>query len=137
MSPKGKLAIYWAASCGGCEISILGINEKILDVAGAFDIVFCPCIMDGKVRETQLFNLKENPEEFIKDHHDPQVRRMAGIEPKAHQVNLAGNPKYAKKLAEMEKLLLEEMRRLDDPYRLWDQPDDGLTPPVKKSRKNK
>ena len=36
---KPKLAIYWAASCGGCEISILAINEKILDVAALFDIV--------------------------------------------------------------------------------------------------
>ena len=53
MSNKGKLAIYWAASCGGCEISILGINEKILDVAGAFDIVFCPCIMDTKVHDVE------------------------------------------------------------------------------------
>ncbi len=50
---KGKLAIYWAASCGGCEISILAINEKILDVAGAFDIVFCPCIMDTKARDVE------------------------------------------------------------------------------------
>ena len=53
MSDKGKLAIYWAASCGGCEISILALNEKILDVAGAFDIVFCPCIMDTKVRDVE------------------------------------------------------------------------------------
>lgn len=51
--PKGKLAIYWAASCGGCEISILGIDDKILDVAKAFDIVLCPCIMDGKVRDIE------------------------------------------------------------------------------------
>jgi hypothetical protein len=29
----------------------------------------------------------------------------------------------------MESLLLAEMRRYDDPWRLWDQPDDGLTPP--------
>ena len=50
---KGKLAIYWAASCGGCEISILGIDTKILDVAQAFDIVFCPCIADGKVRDIE------------------------------------------------------------------------------------
>jgi F420-non-reducing hydrogenase small subunit len=50
---RGKLAIYWAASCGGCEISILALNEKILDVAGAFDIVFCPCIMDTKVRDVE------------------------------------------------------------------------------------
>ena len=27
---KGKLALYWAASCGGCEIAVLGINEKLI-----------------------------------------------------------------------------------------------------------
>jgi F420-non-reducing hydrogenase small subunit len=53
MSAKGKLAIYWAASCGGCEISILAINERILDVVAAFDIVFCPCIMDTKARDIE------------------------------------------------------------------------------------
>jgi F420-non-reducing hydrogenase small subunit len=50
---KGKLALYWAASCGGCEIAVLGINEKILDVANAFDIVFWPCVMDGKVADIE------------------------------------------------------------------------------------
>jgi F420-non-reducing hydrogenase small subunit len=50
---KGKLAIYWAASCGGCEISILGIDDKILEVQKAFDIVFCPCIADGKVHDIE------------------------------------------------------------------------------------
>jgi F420-non-reducing hydrogenase small subunit len=50
---KGKLAIYWAASCGGCEISILQIDAKILDVDAAFDIVLCPCIADGKVRDIE------------------------------------------------------------------------------------
>jgi F420-non-reducing hydrogenase small subunit len=60
MSDKGKLAIYWAASCGGCEISILAINEKILNVAEAFDIVLCPCIMDAKVRDVEKM-----PDRFI------------------------------------------------------------------------
>jgi F420-non-reducing hydrogenase small subunit len=46
--PKPKLAIYWAASCGGCDIAILDIEEKILDVANFFDIVFWPCAMDFK-----------------------------------------------------------------------------------------
>lgn len=50
---KPKLALYWAASCGGCEIAVLAINEKILDVAAAFDIVFWPCVMDGKVRDVE------------------------------------------------------------------------------------
>jgi len=52
-SGKPKLALYWAASCGGCEIAVLAINEKILDVAAAFDIVFWPCVMDGKVRDVE------------------------------------------------------------------------------------
>jgi hypothetical protein len=43
---------------------------------------------------------------------------------------LAKDTKYAAKLKEMESLLLSEMRRLDDPYRLWNQPDDGLETPV-------
>lgn len=50
---KGVLAGYWAASCGGCEISTLAMNEKILDVAAAFDIVFWPCICDGKARDVE------------------------------------------------------------------------------------
>jgi F420-non-reducing hydrogenase small subunit len=29
---KLKFAFYWAASCGGCEIAVLDIDEKILDV---------------------------------------------------------------------------------------------------------
>ena len=51
--PKGKLALYWAASCGGCEIAVLAIDEKILDVAAAFDIVFWPVAIDAKVRDVE------------------------------------------------------------------------------------
>lgn len=50
---KGKLALYWAASCGGCEIAVLAINEKILDVAALFDIVFWPVAIDAKVRDVE------------------------------------------------------------------------------------
>ncbi len=45
---KPKLAIYWAASCGGCDIAILDIEEKILGVVDFFDLVFWPCAMDIK-----------------------------------------------------------------------------------------
>jgi F420-non-reducing hydrogenase small subunit len=48
MADKPKLALYWASSCGGCEISVLAIHEQILNVAEAFDIVFWPCAMDFK-----------------------------------------------------------------------------------------
>ncbi|MFV1964252.1 MAG: sulfatase-like hydrolase/transferase [Pirellulaceae bacterium] len=100
-------------------------------------------VMEGKVRETQLFNLAENPDEFIEQHHDPKVLALTGTHPTRNQLNLANDPRYAAKLEEMEDLLLAEMRRLDDPYRLWNQPDDGLSPaqdkgrPAKKRKKTK
>ncbi len=87
-------------------------------------------VINGSVRETQLFNLKDNPHEFIAEHHEPKVLALIGATPEKQQVNLAADPKHADKLAEMEALLLAEMRRLHDPWRLWNQPTDGLTPPI-------
>jgi F420-non-reducing hydrogenase small subunit len=50
---KLKFAFYWAASCGGCEIAVLDINEKILDVIGKADIVFWPVAMDFKYKDVE------------------------------------------------------------------------------------
>ena len=50
---KPKLALYWAASCGGCEVAVLDVAEKILDVAAFFDIVFWPCAMDFKYKDVE------------------------------------------------------------------------------------
>ncbi len=87
-------------------------------------------VLDGTVQQTQLFNLKENPNEFLIEHHSDAVVSLTGIIPDPNQKNLADDFRYATKLQELEDLLLEEMRRLDDPWRLWNQPDDGLeTPP--------
>lgn len=79
-------------------------------------------VLEGQVRETQLFNLKENPEEFLQAHHDTKLTTLSGIHPQPQQLNLADDPAYAQKRKEMEALLLEEMKKWDDPYRLWDQP---------------
>ena len=45
---KPKLALYWAASCGGCDVAVLDTNEKILDIANLCDIVFWPIAVDFK-----------------------------------------------------------------------------------------
>jgi arylsulfatase A-like enzyme len=79
-------------------------------------------VLDGKVRETQLFNLEENPEEFLIEHHDPAVYGLTGIKPEPNQVDLAEDPEYDDVRKEMEELLLEQMKFWRDPYRLWDQP---------------
>jgi F420-non-reducing hydrogenase small subunit len=45
---KAKLALYWAASCGGCDVAVLDTNEKILDIAALADIVLWPIAADFK-----------------------------------------------------------------------------------------
>ncbi|MCK4596834.1 oxidoreductase [bacterium] len=50
---KLKVALYWAASCGGCEISILDIGAKILDFVAGAEIVFWPCAMDFKYHHVE------------------------------------------------------------------------------------
>jgi F420-non-reducing hydrogenase small subunit len=56
---KPKLAIYWAASCGGCDIAILDIEAKILEVADFFELVFWPCAMDFKYDDVRKMQDKE------------------------------------------------------------------------------
>jgi arylsulfatase A-like enzyme len=75
---------------------------------------------DRRVNETQLFDLATNPHELLPEHGQP---------------NLAKDPTHAAKLAEMQTLLLSEMRRLDDPFRFSNQPTDNLPPPPTASAK--
>ncbi len=57
---KLKLAVYWAASCGGCDIAIVELNERLLELAKVADIVFWPCAMDFKYHDVE-----EMPDGFI------------------------------------------------------------------------
>ena len=51
---KLRLGFYWAASCGGCEIAVLDINEAVLDVMNVAEIVFWPVAMDVKYHEVEV-----------------------------------------------------------------------------------
>ena len=94
----------YGAYCGGTKPGIRCVKN------GDWKLIKYDTL-DGGVHETQLFNLAENPNEFLPEHGkaDPKL------------TDLAGNPEHAAKLAEMEALLLSEMTRLNDPYRLWNQ----------------
>ena len=50
---KLKLGLYWAASCGGCDIAIVELREKLLDLDAAATILFWPCAMDFKYKDVQ------------------------------------------------------------------------------------
>jgi F420-non-reducing hydrogenase small subunit len=55
---KPKLALYWAASCGGCDVAVLDTNEKILDIANLADIVFWPIAVDFKYHHVEAMEDK-------------------------------------------------------------------------------
>lgn len=78
-------------------------------------------VLEGEVRETQLFDLSKNPHELLAEHQRADVMRRTDYQPGPLETNLADDPAYAQVRAEMEALLLSEMKRYDDPYRLWDQ----------------
>ncbi|HSR10161.1 MAG TPA: oxidoreductase [Thermodesulfobacteriota bacterium] len=57
MGNKPKVAIYWLMGCGGCDETIVDLNEALLAVADAVDIVLWPIAMDFKY--DSLRSLKE------------------------------------------------------------------------------
>lgn len=48
MTEKTKIAVYWSASCGGCDVSLLDTEEKLLTLAEHADIVYWPVALDFK-----------------------------------------------------------------------------------------
>lgn len=57
---KLKLAVYWAAACGGCCVSVLDVHEKLFDVVAAADLVFWPIALD-----TKYADVEKMPDKYI------------------------------------------------------------------------
>jgi len=53
MAEKIKIAQYWGAGCGGCDVALLDIDAKILDVHAIAEVVFWPIGFDGKLKDIE------------------------------------------------------------------------------------
>ena len=53
---KIQIAIYWTAACGGCDVSILDTNERVLTIAQFADIVMWPIAVDGKEKDIEALD---------------------------------------------------------------------------------
>jgi F420-non-reducing hydrogenase small subunit len=62
---KPKVAFYWCASCGGCEEAVVDLNEDILKVVEAVDIVFWPVALDFKKKDVEAMGDGEIAVSFI------------------------------------------------------------------------
>ena len=57
---KLKVGMYWAASCGGCDISLLEIGPNVLELIKIADVAFWPCAADFKYQD-----VADYPDEYI------------------------------------------------------------------------
>lgn len=101
--------VLYGVYCGGTRPGIRSLRS------GDWKLIKYQ-VLDGAVRETQLFHLASNPDELLEQHHAPEIVTLTGNRPSADQRNLANDPRYAEKRRELETLLTEEMRRRDDPF---------------------
>jgi arylsulfatase A-like enzyme len=106
--------VLYGVYCGGAKPGIRSVRK------GDWKLVKYESPAGSLV--TQLFDLNANPNEYLDEHHDPAVTAISHAAPKPDQKNLADDKAHAGKRAEMEALLLAEMKRHHDPYRFSDQP---------------
>ena len=50
---KLKVALYWGAACGGCDMAVLDTHEYVLELAAEADLVFWPIAVDGKYADLE------------------------------------------------------------------------------------
>jgi F420-non-reducing hydrogenase small subunit len=53
MADKPKMAICWFGACGGCDEAIVDLNEVVLQIADAVDIVLWPVALDFKYKHIE------------------------------------------------------------------------------------
>lgn len=106
--------VLYGVYCGGTKPGMRSIKT-----ANGWKLIRYD-VLDGQVRETQLFNLNENPMEFLAEHQASQVVKLLDHKPDAKLMDLAEVETYAAKRTELESLLKREMKRLNDPYTLED-----------------
>jgi len=101
--------VLYGVYCGGTKPGMRAVKSdgwKLIK----YDVI------DGQVRETQLFDLRNNPKEFLVEHQADEVAALVGSRPDPSQVDLAELPEYAARRRKLEQLLRDEMQRLGDPY---------------------
>jgi len=68
MVAKPKVAICWLGSCGGCDEAVVDLNEAILQVTSAVDVIFWPVAMDFKYHHLEAMKDGEIALSIINGH---------------------------------------------------------------------
>lgn len=68
MAGKPKVAICWLGGCGGCDETVVDMNEVLLGVVNAVDIIFWPVALDFKYDHVRNMKNKEIVLSIINGH---------------------------------------------------------------------
>lgn len=95
---RKKIATIWLGGCSGCHMSLLDIDERILDVAKLADIVKCP-LVDGKEIPPVDIALVEGAvtsDEHLKEllHIRKQAKTLVALGDCAVMTNVTGMRNY-------------------------------------------
>jgi len=90
MAAKPKVAIAWLGSCGGCDEAVVDLNEVVLTVADATDIIFWPVAMDFKYHHIESMGDGEIALSIINGHvRNSEHEEVARLFRKKSQLVLA------------------------------------------------
>jgi F420-non-reducing hydrogenase small subunit len=67
---KIKINLEWLSSCAGCEVGIVDLHEKILDILAAAEIQRCPVLTDIKDYPPADIGIISGA---IRNHHDKEA----------------------------------------------------------------
>jgi F420-non-reducing hydrogenase small subunit len=90
MADKPKVAICWLGSCGGCDEAVVDINEAILTVADATEIILWPVALDFKYHHVEAMQDGEIVLSIINGHvRNSEQEEVARLLRKKSQLVLA------------------------------------------------
>ncbi|MFH2096818.1 MAG: oxidoreductase, partial [Bacteroidota bacterium] len=144
--PKLKLAVYWAASCGGCCVSVLDVHESLFTVIEAADLVFWPIALDFKYKDVEampdghidvtLFNgaIRNSENEYMAKLLRQKTKVLVAYGSCAHMGGIPGLANFSSKEDIFKKAYLENESTINPegivPLPEYDVPEGKLEIPV-------
>lgn len=90
MVAKPKVAICWLGSCGGCDEAVVDLNEAILQVTAAVDVIFWPVALDFKYHHLEAMKDGEIALSIVNGHvRNSEQEEVAKLLRKKSQLVLA------------------------------------------------
>ena len=132
--PKLKMAVYWAAACGGCCVSVLDVHEQLFDVVAAADLVFWPIALDTKYEDVEkmpdnyidltLFNgaIRNSENEHMAKLLRSKSKILVAYGSCAHMGGIPGMSNFSKKEETLQRVFYE-CESVDNPEGVMPQPE--------------